>query len=342
MRKLGCGLLLAGLLAGQSARADSTLDTMKAFGLIGTWSLDCAKPMATCDKTGCGSRNIYGASPSGQIVSQFVMGSAAPGQTRTIQTEIQGAIKIADDKIKLISTQQYPYGTPLPTSRLPGERWETVLIKSGDKLRTLTAQREDGQKITIEDGFVVRAENPYQLPTKWIRTTIQTGWFARCAPTGESVPVAAALDVVIKSNVSGYAVTFPSQPTSEIKNTSAGKLSMNLLRSGDNMFVSSEATLIVADMSTQIDASIAAFVKSFPVAVVMDKKTVSFTTTSGKALPARTFTFVNMDFYGEGLVVVSGPHLITVAAMDMSKKPSKTSEARLALKKFVSSLKIEK
>ena len=345
MKRLGCGLLAACLFAGQAAAADSAIDTMKAFGLIGTWSVDCAKPMTACGKTGCGSRNIYEVAPSGQIMSRFVMGLATPGQTRTIELEIHGAIKIADDKIKLISIQRQSYGPTLVTSRQPGERWETVLLKSGDKFRTLTAQREDGQKITIQDGFVMRAENANQLPTKWIRTTIPTQFFEKCSATSE--PVAAtttptASDVVVKSEASGYAATFPRQPTVDVKNTPAGKITTNFLSLGDNMFASSETVSTSADTSSALDAAVTSFVRGFPVGIVMDKSTIGFKTTSGKALPARKFTFVNTIFYGEGIVVASGPYLILVAATDMGKNSSKTSEARLAIKKFVSTLKIEK
>ena len=337
MRKLGWALLSACLLAAQAAGVASAAETITAFGLVGSWSFDCSKPIATCDKNGCGSRMIFEVSPSGRPLNRFVVGVTASGQSRTTDYDIHVATRIAADKIKIISTQRQPSVT-LPWMRQAGERWETVLVKSGDKFRIFSARREDGQKVSVEEGFSVRPEKPDQVPTNWIRSAQETPWFQKCGATAETV---AAADFVARSEATGYAVKFPIRPSVDVKNTPAGKVTINFARLGDNMFTASEAESILADTSTALDSSVTSLVKSFPVAIVMSKQSISVTAASGRALPAETFTFVNPDIYGEGIVVAAGRHLITVVAVDTSKKPTKDSDARLAIKKFVSSLKFE-
>jgi hypothetical protein len=46
------GLIIAWLAAGQALGAESAADAIKAFGLIGTWSVDCTKDVfAACNRT---------------------------------------------------------------------------------------------------------------------------------------------------------------------------------------------------------------------------------------------------------------------------------------------------
>jgi hypothetical protein len=347
MKGLGWGLLLACLLAGQATGAESAAEAMTAFGLLGSWSLDCSIPMTVCDKKGCGSRNVYEVGPSGQPRSRFVTGSPVPGQGVSIETEIQAAIRIADDKIKIISTQLQPAGMTLPTTpwwRAPGERWVYVLTKSGNKYRSISAQREDGKKIAVEDGFVVRPppdNKADQLPTSWMRTTRESPWYEKCG------------DVIVRSAVSGYAVTFPAavQPKEDVKDTPAGKLIIHLAQDGDTMFMASEAISPLADASSALEASVTSFVGSLRGAVVKSRQSAGFTAVSGKALPAVKFGFAGRDanflyedrnIFGEGIVVASGRYLITIVATNMNEASANPSDQRFAIRKFVSSLKIEK
>jgi hypothetical protein len=347
MRRLGSGLLLACLLAGQAAGEESPAEAMKAFGLLGSWSLNCSIPMTVCDKKGCGSRNIYEVWPSGQSRSRTVNGSTVSGRGTSFEADIQSATRIADDKLKIISTQLQPQGMTMPTLpwlRQPGERWEVVLIKSGNKYRTLSARREDGGKVAVEDGFAVRPPpdtKPDQLPTSWIRTTQEAPWFEKC------------MDVVIRSDDSGYAVTFPAavQPTEDVKDTPVGKLIIHLALDGDSMFMASEAVTPLSDVSSGLESSVTGFVSSFKGAVVTSRQNAGFTGVSGTALPAIKFTFAGRDanftlerrdIFGEGVVVASGRYLITIAAADMNEASANPGGKRFAIEKFVSSLKIEK
>jgi hypothetical protein len=112
-----------------------------------------------------------------------VVGTPTPGLGRVFETTIDSAARIAADKIKLITTQQQPSGVTLTWWRQPGERWEIVLIKAGNKYRTYSAQREDGQKISAKDGFTVMppSDTKYnEMPTSWIRGDKETALFEKC------------------------------------------------------------------------------------------------------------------------------------------------------------------
>src|SRR5437870_3751869 len=119
----GWALFFACLFAGQAAGAESATEALTAFGLLGSWSLDCSKPI-TCDQKSCSFRNIYEVLPSGQPMSRIVVGATAPGPAKTVESEIHTATRIADDKIKILSTQlQSSFsGFTLAWWRQPGER----------------------------------------------------------------------------------------------------------------------------------------------------------------------------------------------------------------------------
>lgn len=259
------------------------------------------------------------------------------------ESEIHAAARAGDDKIKITWTQLSSSGTTLPWMRQPGERWEAVLIKSGNRYRTLSAKREDGKKISVEDGFLVRPSpdvSSDQLPTSWVRTANETPWFEKCAATADDVVLSG---VTVRSALSGYAVTFPSKPVEDVKDTPAGKVVINFARDGYTMFAASEATTDLPDTSTGLEFSVASFVQSFPGAAVTSKQKTEFTAASGRALPAITFTFASAshNFFGEGIVVAAGRYLISVVGTDMDTSTNPRGK-RPAIRRFVSSLKIEK
>jgi hypothetical protein len=107
MRELGLGLIIAWLASSQALGAESAADAIKAFGLIGTWSVDCTRDVrAACDRsTGCGARSTYEVSPSGQPVIKTMIGTLVAGQPRTVEITIEQATRIADDKIAITSIQ---------------------------------------------------------------------------------------------------------------------------------------------------------------------------------------------------------------------------------------------
>jgi len=185
MRTAGLGAIILCLCGSPTIAAESAADAIKAFGLTGTWSIDCARdPLAPCDKTGCGARTTYELPPSGAPTIKNVIGTLSGGGVRNFETTIEQATRIADDKLSLTSVQQTSSGVQFAWWRQPGERWQIVLQKVGDKYRVYRAQREDGKKISAEDGFEVGPPPGTkfdEMPVRWIRSGNQTPLFAKCS-----------------------------------------------------------------------------------------------------------------------------------------------------------------
>ena len=191
MRGFVLALIVAGFGAGQwtgqAFAAESTGEAIKAFGLLGSWSIDCSKaPTQTCvPQVGCGARTIYELSPSGPPKMRNLVGTLVPGQGMSFETIVESAERIGDDKIKLVSVQQDVPGqfSKVMWLRQPGERWETVLLKVGEKYRWFSHQRQDGAKIQAKDGFEVRpppATRYDEIPTQWVTSDKPTPLFERC------------------------------------------------------------------------------------------------------------------------------------------------------------------
>jgi hypothetical protein len=188
MSRLGVALIVAWLSAGQAVGAESAAEAIKAFGLVGTWSIDCSRaPTATCNReTGCGARTTYEVPPSGPPMIKNVVGTTVAGLGKSFETVIEAATLIADDQIRIVSVQQ---GVPGEVSKLawlrqPGEHWQTVLVKVGSKYRILSAQSEEAKKISARDGFMYTAPSDTkwnEIPTNWVRGEKQTPAFEKCA-----------------------------------------------------------------------------------------------------------------------------------------------------------------
>jgi hypothetical protein len=89
-----------------------------------------------------------------------IVGTLVAGQPRTVETTIEQASRIANDKIAITSIQRTDSGITVTWWRQPGEVWEMVLLKVGDKFWTFSARRKDGKKISAEAGFEVRPPPP--------------------------------------------------------------------------------------------------------------------------------------------------------------------------------------
>jgi hypothetical protein len=184
----GAALIVMCLSAGQAIGAESAAEAIKAFGLVGTWSTDCAKdPIATCSReTGCGNRTTYELPPSGPPMIRNVVGTVVAGVGKSFETKIETATLIADDKIQIVSVHQGVPGeiNKLAWLRQPGERWQTVLVKVGSKYRILSAQSDEAKKIYARDGFFYLAPPDTkwnEIPTNWVRGGRETPPFEKCA-----------------------------------------------------------------------------------------------------------------------------------------------------------------
>jgi hypothetical protein len=188
MREFALGLLLIGLGMGHAFGAETAGEAVANFGLIGSWSIDCSKaPQQTCvASVGCGARTIYEVPLPGPPKMRNLLGTLTPGQGISFETTIESAERIADDRLKIVSVQQ---GVPGQFSKVvwlrqPGERWETVLLKVGEKYKWLSHQRLDGAKIQAKDGFEVRplAGTGYdRMPASWVTSDKPTPLFERCS-----------------------------------------------------------------------------------------------------------------------------------------------------------------
>ena len=148
------GVIVACLIVGRAAAAESAAEAIRAFGLTGTWSVDCTTqaPYQACNRNNrCGARiDRTWFRPSGSRRRQgSVIGTFTPGQViRTfIERRSIRPTRIADDKIKIVSVHRRT-GTPsarhdLAQASAGRGSGRSVLLKVGDKYRTFSAHRDD-------------------------------------------------------------------------------------------------------------------------------------------------------------------------------------------------------
>jgi hypothetical protein len=131
-----------------SAAAESTGDAMSAFGLIGTWSADCAKgPLSGV------VRLTYSLPLIGSPKIIATVGFPAVGVT-TSEFEIRSAVRVTEEKIKYTSVRvsSSNANTKL-TTEIDDRPRETVLMKNGGKIRVSDSRTADGSEIFVQDGL---------------------------------------------------------------------------------------------------------------------------------------------------------------------------------------------
>ena len=119
-------------LAPASARAESAAAALQAFGLVGTWSPDCAGPY----------RTIYDAPGGGAPTVQLTLHGRAYASSEIREVLVRSAERITwTSVIKTWSLPDQPEERWMPA---PGEVWETGLIKQDGKIRPIDSRRQDG------------------------------------------------------------------------------------------------------------------------------------------------------------------------------------------------------
>jgi hypothetical protein len=100
-------LTIAWLAAGQALGAESAANAIRAFGLIGTWSVDCGRDVvAARDRTtGCGARVAHMVSPPGQPMIRNIVGTLVAGPAANLRNDDRAG-RIADHKIAITSVQR--------------------------------------------------------------------------------------------------------------------------------------------------------------------------------------------------------------------------------------------
>ena len=143
MRKLwivaGFSLVLTATLP---SHAESTGDAMRKFGISGSWSGNCTGPL----------RLKYSTPSSGTPTVTRSWGGKVD-----LLYEVKEASRLSEKKLKLlvlIKTQKIQSPSPLMKGLpQPGEVWEIVYVKVGNKFQIFSTEQKDGDKLSVRDGF---------------------------------------------------------------------------------------------------------------------------------------------------------------------------------------------
>jgi hypothetical protein len=138
-RRLRCtmGIVFTLIIAPSVVSAESAAEALKTFGLVGTWSPNCAKPMDPM-----GYRLTYNAPVFGP--PHEVLNTWDGNQKKQIEAskeEIVSAIRVTAKKLKLtIRTKK-------------DELWDAIILQiENDKIVMTDVYQVDGRKIRIKDG----------------------------------------------------------------------------------------------------------------------------------------------------------------------------------------------
>lgn len=172
-------VLLALALSQSHAYADTTKDALKAFGIVGTWSPNCAiDPSKSCERTGtCNYRIIYSVPFFGSPNRTSVIATLNDNKPITTKEDIGTAEQITTDKLRYTYVLQNAFANGVDWTPQKGEAWEVVLQKVGPKLRVVENRRIDGEKLVVMNGFVYTHVN--RTPP-WQNTGVSTPPLEKC------------------------------------------------------------------------------------------------------------------------------------------------------------------
>lgn len=128
------------------AAADNAGDAIAAFGLIGTWSVDCAKDGLV--------RDTFAASASGPPTMTSIV--RRTGQVVTTVREIRSAVRESDDKIKYVMAVTKVTHQPEKdeANSIDPTPIEYLVQKFDSKIRVMDERSEGEKKPAVEDGIV--------------------------------------------------------------------------------------------------------------------------------------------------------------------------------------------
>jgi hypothetical protein len=139
LRRLCCiiGIGFALIITQSVASAESAVEALKTFGLIGTWSPNCAKPTDPM-----GYRLTYSAPifvPPSEILNAW--DDNQKKQIEVSKEQIVSAIRVTAKSLKLtIRTKK-------------DETWDAIILQiDNDKIVMTDVYQADGRKIKIKDG----------------------------------------------------------------------------------------------------------------------------------------------------------------------------------------------
>ena len=135
----GLLLVLALVLAmPAAANAETVSQTLRQFGLLGTWADDCSRPAANDN-----FHTVYAALPNGTVQRTYYN---APGKIYN-QYVLQRVNRISSDQI--IYQQKGSAG-----------RIDVVLKKAGNRYHVLSSQNENGKIYVREGKFTENTSSP--------------------------------------------------------------------------------------------------------------------------------------------------------------------------------------
>lgn len=151
-----CSLFFA-----SAAVAESTAEAMRVFGLVGTWSFDCANPNS--------QRTTYAVPIFGNPTVTTTIPEVEfhnPDRKGTIKSkmEVISAIRATEDKLKIRSTKirdtidGVSQDLECPTC---GKEFEVIIVHVGSKKRTVQSRlrTNDGEwRTLVSDGWIYRQE----------------------------------------------------------------------------------------------------------------------------------------------------------------------------------------
>ncbi len=146
LRMLAAGVAALTWIGTAPAIAQSASQAVRAFGLVGAWSPECAGAF----------RVIYAAPADANPTVRVVM------RDREIAaSEIRDIVAVAPSRItwrSVIKVWSLPDRPLEPWMPQPGEIWETTIAKTANGIRPLASQRQDGGKVSVRGGFIYTGE----------------------------------------------------------------------------------------------------------------------------------------------------------------------------------------
>jgi len=149
------------------ARAESTAQALEAFGLVGTWSADCANESL--------ARITYAVS----VLSSPTV-TAITLEFKQV-FEIDSAVRITEDKLRTTKHYSSYVLNGKPLAARTQDKYVSVLLKSGSKYRSLDSYVSDGKYTTtlVKNGSKY-APNPQNIRDEWHDTRGQSEILEKC------------------------------------------------------------------------------------------------------------------------------------------------------------------
>jgi hypothetical protein len=178
-------LACAAVLFAEIAHAGSANDALIRFGLVGTWSPDCARDVhRACEKVSdCAARVTFSAPSNGDATRTSV--NSVPNRTPVENTlVIDKAEMITNEKIRYSYVVQgiVPDSSTILWVPENGERWIFVLEKVGAKFRVVDSANESRSKLAVVSGAIYRPVDPKigEMPKEWKSTGVESPLWEKC------------------------------------------------------------------------------------------------------------------------------------------------------------------